>query len=141
MGAQVELFEHTAAFGVDENRIIGKIIGDEQLVRCAVAGDRRKAARIRDSGAIGGFARPLWDFLSRRGPLRRNLYEAIPSQLALMKAINRNPIPGIAGLFTSRVCDGTDRGIEMFAVGAEGKSNEITLVSVYRPANFPGIGE
>jgi hypothetical protein len=58
-----------------------------------------------------------------------------------MEAINRNPISGVAGLFTSRVCDRTDRSIEMFAVGAEGKSNEITLVSVYRQATFRKIGE
>lgn len=121
MRAQVELVQHMAALGVDENDVIGKIVGDKQLFGRPVAGDHREAGRIGDNGSVGGLPGALGYFLSRCGNLRRNLYEAIPGEPALMKTVNCNPISCVLRLLAGGVSDRTDRSIKMFTVGSKGK--------------------
>ena len=116
MRAQVELFEHVAAGGVDENDVIGKIVGDQQSVGDAWRGDHGKAGGIRNDGSLGRLMHTLCDFLPRGNVLRRNLYKAIPSDLALMKAINCDPVSGVARFFAGRVSNRTNRSVKMLAI-------------------------
>ena len=136
MGAEIELLEHVAALRVDENNVIGKIVRDEQLVGSVGAGDHRKACWIRKDGSLVGFLNALRHPLPRGNLLRRNSYEAIPTDFALMKALDRNAISRIACLLAGRVSNGTDRSIKMIAIGTERQPYEIALRSLFGQAIF-----
>src|SRR3984957_7051007 len=140
MSADVELPEHAPAVRVDENDVIGKIVGDEQLVGPTAARDHRQAGRIRNCRTIVDHARSLGNFLTRGSGLRRNLYKAIPGQPAFVKAINRNPISGVVWLLAGRIGDGANRGIKMFAIGTECESNKIALVRSFGESIFRELG-
>ena len=83
----------------------------------------------------------MCDFLPSSNLLRRNLYKAIPRDLAIVKTVNRDSVSGVAWLFAGGVGDGTDRSVKMIAIRAERKANKIALVSFFGQAIFREIGE
>src|SRR5271154_5399240 len=113
MGAQVELSQHASTRGVDENYIIRKIVGDQQLVGYALGRDHRHPRGIRDRGSLGGLAHAGRYFLPRSNLLWWNLDKAIPHDLALVKTVNGDPISRVALLFASGISYGTDGSVKV----------------------------
>jgi hypothetical protein len=106
--AQIELFEHSAFAGVDENNIIGEIVSDQQLVGRAVTRDHREPRRIGYRCSVCSLANAICDLLASSNLLRRNFYKAVPRQLGVTKTVDRDPVSGVARLLTGWVRDGTD---------------------------------
>src|SRR5579863_2049382 len=114
--AHVELFQDEAADGVDENDVVGKIICDQQPIGRSLTRDDRQPSGIWDRGSLGGLMQALSDFLAWSNLLGRKFYETIPSNFTSAKAIHRNPVSGVARLFTVRISDRADGSIYMLAI-------------------------
>ncbi len=141
MSAQVNLLENLAARRVEENDVIREVVRDEQLVRSVGAGDNRKAGGIRQDRSFVGFLDALGHLFSCGNLLRRNLYKAIPTDLALMKAIDCDAVSGITRLLSRRVSNRTNRSVKVLTVGTEHQTGEIALMRILGQAVFWEIGK
>jgi hypothetical protein len=116
----IELLEHRPLAESIRTTLSERLFATSNLSGAFSARDYRKACGIRQDRSFVCFLDALRHALSCGNLLRRNLYKAIPTDLAFMKAINCDPISRIARLLSSGVSNRTNRSIKVLTIGAEG---------------------
>src|SRR5216684_5680951 len=94
--------KYAAIPGIEQHRVIRQIIGNQQLFTSTTL-NQGKSGGIGDRRSARSLAQAERDFFVGRELLRRNLDEALGSNCAIPKAVNRNAIAEIAPLFSSRI--------------------------------------
>src|ERR1700704_2520427 len=101
------MLQFPAGFCIDEDYIVGKIVGNQQLI-VSVMRDDSDASRIRDSLATPQLEEALGNELVVTDGLRSDLYEALSRDLAPIEAVNGNTIPSVTLFQTCGIGNGTE---------------------------------
>src|SRR5882724_9897553 len=101
------MLQFPAGFCIDEDDIVGKIVGNQQLI-VSVMRDDSDASRIGNGLAPAQFEEALGDEFVLADRLRSDLYEALRRDLALVEAVNSNTIARVTLFQTLGIGDGTE---------------------------------
>ena len=102
--AQIEPLHDFIGACIEDNGVVGKIIGDEQAVALG-AGQHCEPRGIWERSSGGSFAHSERHFFPFGDGLRRNLDEALRSNLSGREFVHRDAVTGILRLLAGRVGD------------------------------------
>ena len=138
MRAEIELLQNASIARVEQHDIVGKIVGNQQPV-ASLARNHGQSGRIWDRSSRRCLAHSEGHLLAVSNVLRRDLDETFGTHFAVFKFVNRDAVAGVAWLRARGVGNGTDRSIEMSAIGTESQAEEVALMGAFREARVGKI--
>ena len=103
--------------------------------------DDSDASRIRNGLAPAQLEETLGNELVVTDELRSDFYEALSRDLAPIEAVNGNTIPSVTLFQTCGIGNGTERGVEVRALGGERQPQKVALVRALPEAVVREIGD
>src|SRR5258707_278402 len=121
---EIEAAHDLAVGRVQEKRFVGMIAGDQQAFLATALSDA-ETRRISDVAELGAAFFSVRDFQSRR-----EWEETLRSHTAIVESVDGDSVSGASLLLAKRIGERGHRRKQMFAVQAEGKTQEIRLLGV-----------
>ena len=139
---QVKALEHTAILGVEQDHVVGEVVGYKQEIGAELAlllsWDDGDAGGIGDGCTRFGFLYSGCDPLALGDFLRLDFNKTLRCNFAFVEGVHSDSVPRIAWAFSFWVCDGTHGRVEVGAIAAECQADEVALVGIFGEA---GVGE